>query len=249
MPRGIMIPVIYRDEYLLAINKPAGLLCHPTGQYQGDTLISRLRHCLKADVRLVHRLDQNTSGAMVVALRTDVVPSLYRQFEKYRVQKHYLALVCGKMSCLQGDIRLPLVSSQLPTDAIKIKIKAVLQEGSAIQGQQDACTHYQVLEASDHVSLLQVTAHSGRKHQIRVHLASVGHPLIGELMYRHAGLPFLWEYYCHRPSPWHPPIRGHGLHAYSLELIHPVHKHVIGFTASLPEDWKHYLASVGLRMF
>lgn len=230
----MILPVIYQDEHLVAINKPPGLICHPAGEYQGDTVIARLKYCWGDRVHLVHRLDQNTSGAMVAALTDTAVLSLYRQFEKHRAVKKYLALVSGKVASPEGDITFPL-SAAPPTAAIKLKI-AVNPEGRVSH------THYRTLYAGEEISLLEVTLHTGRKHQIRVHLAQIGHPIVGDSIYQRSGLPFLWQYYCRRPSPWCSPLKGHGLHSRSLEITHPVQKRRLCFTASLPEDWGNYLS-------
>jgi 23S rRNA pseudouridine1911/1915/1917 synthase len=228
----MLLSVIYQDKYILAINKPSGLLCHPTGQFQGDTLIQRLRHYFGPQVRLIHRLDQHTSGVMVIALDPNVVPHLYHQFEKGKTQKKYLALAQGIPNPLEGDILFPLASLD---SLIKVKKK--------ISPQGDPChTHYRVLESSQGVSLLEVCPHSGRKHQIRAHLAEIGHPLLGDILYQKASMPFLWEYYCYRSFPfWEKNFTGHGLHAFHLEITHPVEKNRLCFCASLPVSWKNFL--------
>lgn len=240
IPDPNLLPVIYQDDYLVAFNKPPGLVCHPVGHHQGDTLVTRMRHYFGNDIRLAHRLDQQTSGVILAARHPDLMRPLQHQFEQRLTQKIYLALVSGRVTPAQGEINLPLWLDPLPDSLLQIKGK-VCEQGVSAQ------TNYRVLHASDEASLLEVNPHSGRKHQIRIHLAAIGFPIIGDLIYRDSGLPFLWEHYCRRPSPWPNPLRGQGLHAYRLEIRHPVHAKTLCLVASLPEDWRKFLANAGIQ--
>jgi RluA family pseudouridine synthase len=239
IPDPNLMPIIYQDDYLVAVNKPPGLVCHPVGYHQGDTLLTRLRYYFGPELRLVHRLDQQTSGVILAAMRPDVMRPLQHQFEQRRTQKIYLALVSGRMLPQEGEIKLPLWLDPIPGSLIQIKGK-VVEEG------QSAQTDYRVLAATDAVSLLEVNLHSGRKHQIRIHLAALGFPIIGDLIYRNGGLPFLWEHYCRRPSPWGNPLCGQGLHAHRLEIRHPVYAKTLSLVASLPQDWHKFMTQAGL---
>ncbi len=232
------LDILYKDESLVVLNKPPGLICHPVGHYQGDSMISRL-HYFFDKIWLTHRLDQGTSGILVAARTSKAVESLNHQFEKRRVKKQYLALVQGRMYPEQGEIIAPLALDTSLDAIIKIKMH-ITHQG------MPSCTSYHTLYADSKVSLLLVEPKTGRKHQIRLHLASIGHPVIGETLYTHAGLPFLWEYYTERLSPWSSPMRGYGLHAYTISFQHPIGKQPITFNAPVPQDWWHYLQQMGI---
>lgn len=228
--------IIYRDSDVIALNKPAGLLCHPVGYYQGDSLLARLKWHFGDEVRLLHRLDQNTSGVILAALNPQVVPLLYKQFARRLIKKSYVALVHGQITPAEGDIELPLSGKKHTGSLIKIKVN-VDEEGLP------AHTHYRVLQHKNDVSLVEVVPHSGRKHQIRVHLAAIGHPVVGDNLYCYGGLPFLWKYYCYRRFPWCSKLTGHGLHAWNLEIVHPYSQRRLAFCATWPRDWQYYLVT------
>ena len=232
MKKTAHLSVVHADDTLVVVNKPAGLVCHPVGQHQGDTLLARVRHYFGADVRIVHRLDQFTSGVIVVARNPEIASYLYHQFFDRLVVKFYLALVYGSPDQDCGDIHLPIASAP---GLIKIKMRV---DANGLP----AHTCYQVLQRSRSHSLLLVRTFSGRRHQIRLHLASIGTPVVSDDLYRHAGLPFLWRYYyLSRPYPWQSEINGYGLHAYSLQFQHPQHRTQIKFIAPPPTSWANLL--------
>lgn len=233
-PPQSILAILYQDAHLVIVNKPPGIVCHPVAGHQGDTLLSRLRFYFGEQTRLVHRIDQQTSGIVLAVHDPDVMNKVSRQFEKRTVKKTYLALVYGKMEAAEGSITLPLFVEQVPGSLIKMKVQ-VRPDGIPSQ------TDYKVLQATDTFSLVEAIPHTGRKHQIRVHFAALGHPVIGDALYTRGGLPFLWNYFSHRDSPWPSPLQGHGLHAYKLEILHPVTQQSIQVTASLPQDWQEYL--------
>lgn len=180
--------VLYQDEAILIIYKPSGLLCHPVGHYQGDTLLARVQYYFGTEARLVHRLDQWTSGVMIIARNMQVSQLLYEQFSRRKIQKEYLALVYGCFPYQEGTISSPLMPDKSPDSIIKIKMK-IAPDGLP------CLTKYELIKKSEHYSLLKLIPYTGRKHQIRVHLASLGHSILGDPLYRYEGLPFLWEYY------------------------------------------------------
>lgn len=226
-------PILYQDQELLVFNKPPGLICHPVGHYQGDSVICRLQPRF-GPVWLAHRLDQGTSGVLILTRTPKAAKSLNRQFEKRHIQKHYLALVQGQISNLHGHIQSPLNNDESPNAIIKIRMK-IDPQGFASD------TEYDCLARNENMSLLYLTPHTGRKHQIRLHLASLGHPILGENLYAQAGLPFLWEYYFCRPYPEIEPMNGHALHASDISLQHPTSKETIRFSAELPAFWQTFL--------
>ncbi|NUM35478.1 MAG: RluA family pseudouridine synthase [Candidatus Brocadiae bacterium] len=226
--------VVYQDEAILAINKPAGLLCHPVGHYQGDTLLARVQYYFGKDARLVHRLDQGTSGIMIIARNMLVAQILYEQFSSRKIQKEYIALVYGRFPYEEGMVNLPLASEKSQESMIKIKMKGDPHGLPSL-------TTYKLIKRSDSYSLLKLHPETGRKHQIRIHLASLGYPVLNEPLYQHEGLPFLWEYYFSRKSPWQTPIKGLGLHACQIDLQHPFSKDGLSFRAKPPEDWANFL--------
>lgn len=234
--------ILYSDDYLLAISKPVGMICHPVGHYQGDTLISRLRHLFGEEVRLLHRLDMDTSGVILLARNSQVIPGIAKQFERRTLEKKYLALVPGSFPKKNGTINLPLKKADSLSSAIKIKMVTAKDEVDHLS----AVTNYQLLKRTSEYSCLLVTPHTGRKHQIRIHLASLGYPLVGEKIYDHGGLPFLWEYYLRKKSPWANGFPGHGLHALSLTFMHPIKKETITIKAPVPEYWNDYVGDLGV---
>lgn len=223
------ISVVYEDEYLVAVNKPAGLVCHPVGGYQGNTVVSQLFNVYKKEVRLLHRLDKNTSGILLLALDSKVIPKLYKQFFRRLIQKKYLAIVRGTVFPEKGRVTLPIAKT-CETSVIKLKMTTNNPEGLPAE------TSYEVLSQKNGYSLLLITPITGRKHQIRLHLNSIGHPIVGDYLYCREGLPFLWEYYLRRPSPWRENISGHALHAHSIEFEHPILQKKMSLVAPFPEN-------------
>ncbi|BBM82713.1 RluA family pseudouridine synthase [Candidatus Uabimicrobium amorphum] len=221
------ISILYEDENLIAVNKPPGLVCHPVGGYQGDTVISQLSSMYPENIHLLHRLDKNTSGVLLVTRGKRIIGKMYKQFARRIICKTYLAVVHGVVKFQQGIIKLPIARAD---ESSLIKLKMTTQNPSGLIAQ----TNYKLLETTATHSLLHLQPITGRKHQIRLHLAAIGHPIVGDYLYTHSGVPFLWEYYLQRPSPWHETIAGHALHAHSIEFEHPVLGQQLKMTAPLP---------------
>lgn len=220
-PNSAPVDILYEDFDLLVVNKPAGLAVHPCAGSWDDSLGARLVHYyheigLEADFHPVHRLDKGTSGLMVVAKHPAAQHILTQQLHSGAFLRSYLAICEGIPSPSVGIIDLPLGRS----DDSFIR-QEVRPDG------KPARTHYQFLSASGSYSLLSLVLDTGRTHQIRVHLAHIGHPLVGDFLYG-TEQPELIA----RPA----------LHSAHLELTHPFSKERLSFDAPLPEDMLQLLS-------
>lgn len=216
LPEDIPLEVVFEDDSILVINKPAGLVVHPAaGNWSGTLLNGLLFHCpeLASIPRagIVHRLDKDTSGLMVVAKTLVAQTNLVRQLQARTVKREYVALAIGEVSrggTVDADI------GRHPTQRTRM---AVVRYGG-----KPARTHYRVMERFAGYTLLECSLETGRTHQIRVHMASIGHPLVGDPLY--AG---------HRKRLAFPR---QALHAKRLGLIHPVSGEAVQWQCALPED-------------
>ncbi|MDR3323824.1 MAG: 23S rRNA pseudouridine(1911/1915/1917) synthase RluD, partial [Zoogloeaceae bacterium] len=215
-PEDIPLDLVYQDETLLILNKPAGLVTHPgSGNWSGTLLNALLHHAPNlANIPragIVHRLDKDTSGLLVVARTLVAQTDLVRQLQARSVKREYLALAVGTVT---GDGRVDAPIGRHPTQRVKM---AVMQNG------KPATTHYHVLRRYPGATFLACRLETGRTHQIRVHMAHLGHPLLGDPVYGRAvaGLP---------------EFPRQALHAARLGLIHPESGVAMHWEAPLPED-------------
>ena len=230
-PADIPLAILYEDDDLLVINKPAGLVVHPAPGHPGNTLVNALlHHCahlqgIGGELRpgIVHRLDKDTTGVLVVAQNEAAHAALVAQFAGRTTRKEYLALVWGIPAKPRGEINQPI--GRHPVHRKKM---AVTAKGRA------ALTRYEVMGTGPRAALLRLEIETGRTHQIRVHLAHLGHPVVGDATYGRArSLP-----------PDAPPITRQMLHAHQLHITHPRTHAPLVFTAPPPADFlalQHHL--------
>lgn len=217
VPEPIPLMVVYQDEEIIVIDKPAGLTVHPAPGHPSGTLVNALL-ALCPDLKgiggelrpgIVHRLDKDTSGLMVVAKSSQALTNMATQLKEREVRKKYLALAGGRVEPPGGVIEDPI-----GRDPRNRKRMAV------VQGGRDARTRYEVLRYYDDCSFVEVYPETGRTHQIRVHFASMGHPLFGDALYG-KGSPLLGRQF---------------LHAHCLGFRHPSSNEYVEFSAPLPGD-------------
>lgn len=175
------LEVLFEDKDCLAVDKPPGVPVHPSGRHFVGTLIQRVHHHFRQEIeageltpRLCHRLDRETSGIVLVAKRARTHPELSRQFEEREVEKEYLATVWGELERDEGSIELPIAQSAASTIRLKMTVR---EDGLPCR------TDYRVVDRVPGYSLLRLRLFTGRQHQIRVHLAAIGYPIVGDKLY------------------------------------------------------------------
>ena len=227
VPEKIALSVLFEDDDLIVINKPAGISVHPgAGRKTGTLVNALLSHCKdlsgiggKERPGIVHRLDKETSGCLVVAKNDSAHVELARQFASRTVDKIYLVLVAGKLRYASGSIVAPITRHR-----VHRKKMAIAREGGRI-----ARTDFKVVRTGREASLLECSLHSGRTHQIRVHLQHLGYPVLGDTVYggRHAG-----------------KFSRQMLHAWKVGFDHPRRKRRMHFEAPQPEDFAKAISEV-----
>ena len=227
LAQDITLNVVFEDEYLIVIDKQAGLVVHPAaGNFDGTLVNALLHHCAGnlsgiggvARPGIVHRIDKDTSGLMVAAKTDRAHEGLAKQFAAHSIDRRYKAIVSGKPVPASGSVDAPLARS--PQNRKKIAIVA---------GGKRAVTHYSTITRLNDAALVECRLETGRTHQVRVHMASLGHPLIGDPVYG-------------RTKPVHKPIletlcfHRQALHAARLGFIHPVNSNALTFDSEMPAD-------------
>ena len=236
-PQDIPLRVVFEDEHLLVVDKPAGLVVHPAAGNPDRTLVNALLHHCGGTLSgiggvarpgIVHRIDKDTSGLLVVA-KTDVAhEGLAKQFAAHSIDRRYLAIVAGLPKTAEGIVDAPLARSS--TNRKKISIV----EGS--RGKR-AVTHWRRLQILRDAALVECRLETGRTHQVRVHMASLGHPLLGDPVYGRSGKSsreLLKRLNFHRQA----------LHAAELGFIHPVNKHRLSFASGMPADMQELFTAL-----
>jgi 23S rRNA pseudouridine1911/1915/1917 synthase len=228
-PEDIPLEILFEDAALLVLNKPPGLVVHPGAGHREHTLVNALLHHCRGLSRIggeerpgiVHRLDKDTSGCLVVALNDEAHRALSAQFASRVVEKVYLAIVSGQLRKKQGVIEAAIARHPVHRQ----RMTTVNSRGRA------ASTEYKVVREATQASLVECRIHSGRTHQIRVHFHHLGHPVQGDRVYGAKGVRIL-------PRQM--------LHAWKLGFSHPRTGEWKSFEAPLPEDFKAALQSLGL---
>lgn len=223
-PEDIPLDIVFEDETLIVINKPAGLVVHPgSGNWSGTLMNALLHHAPGIEqvprAGIVHRLDKDTSGLLVVAKTLEAQTDLVRQLQARTVRRVYLALAAGAIK-KGGGIDSPI--GRHPVQRIKM---AVVPES---RGGKPALTWFRVMEQFPYCTFVECSLETGRTHQIRVHLASIGHPLVGDQVYG-------------KPNPKLPEFNRQALHATRLGLVHPVSGLKMQWEVPMPEDMRDLL--------
>ena len=237
--QNIPLKIVFEDEHLLVVDKPAGLVVHPAAGNRDGTLVNALLHHCGGSLSgiggvarpgIVHRIDKDTSGLLVVA-KTDVAhEGLARQFAAHSIDRRYLAVIAGVPTIIEGTVEAALARSS--TDRKKI---AIVRDGRG----KHAVTHWRRLECWGDAALVECRLETGRTHQIRVHMASIGHPLLGDPVYGRSGkrlkdmLDQLW-------------FKRQALHAAVLGFVHPVTTNRLSFESAVPDDMQELFTALGV---
>lgn len=240
-PEDIPLDVLFEDDCIIVINKPADLPVHPPKAGRGGTLANALLFHFQKLSRpdpirpgIVHRLDADTSGVIVCAKDDSAHFKLAKQFEQRTVMKEYLAIVRGRMKQPTGEIDMPI--GRHPDH---YEMQRVHPEG------RSAVTHWEVIEEFKRFSLLRLKPQSGRTHQLRVHLSAINHPIVGDRLYSRKPPLTRSEVEGREPEPGEPPlIARQALHAARLEFEHPRSGERVSFEAPLPEDMQRTLEAL-----
>ncbi|HCS29656.1 MAG TPA: 23S rRNA pseudouridine(1911/1915/1917) synthase RluD [Spongiibacteraceae bacterium] len=227
-PQAIDFGLVHEDEALLVLNKPAGLVVHPAAGHSDGTLVNALlSHCPELvqlpRAGIVHRLDKDTSGLMVVAKTLESHHALVKQLQARTVHREYEALVFGAMT---GGGRVDQPMGRHPQQRKKMAV---------VKGGKEAVTHYRLLKRFAHFSHVRCLLETGRTHQIRVHMAHIKHPLIGDPQY--AGRPRIPKGASETLLDAVRGFRRQALHARRLELLHPLSQEPCAWESELPEDF------------
>lgn len=238
LPENIPLSILYEDESLLVVDKPAGLVVHPAlGHWSGTLVHALLFHVPEFQTRndlrpgIVHRLDQETSGAMIVAKTEAAQSKLVEMFQERKIKKTYLAVTHGVPNPRYGRIETKF--GRHPKD--RKRFSSRVPEG------KEAITEYEVIEAYPGAALLSVRLETGRTHQIRVHFSDLGYPLVGDKMYGARKSRMTRD----------PRVRGlvenferTALHAHKLAFLHPITSRKMSFEAPIPEDLANLIAEL-----
>jgi len=228
--QDIPLEIVFEDAFLVVVDKPAGLVVHPAAGNLDGTLVNALLHHCRGRLSgiggvarpgIVHRIDKDTSGLLVVAKTDQAHEGLAAQFADHSIERVYLAVVCGHPVPPSGTVRGAIGRSQTNR-----KHMALVAEGRG----KHAVTHYKTLELLGGAALIECRLETGRTHQVRVHLASAGHPLLGDPAYGRSSPPRLRALLCELG------FARQALHAATLGFVHPVNGAALRFASALPAD-------------
>ncbi len=216
VPTKMNLDIFFEDEWILIINKPAGIAIHPSILHYNDSLCNGIKFYfdsigLKKKIRPVNRLDLNTSGLVIFAKCEYIQECLIGQMKNNLFKKEYFAFCEGIFDKKSGIIDLPIARKE----------NSIIERCISIDG-QPSITHYEVLKEFNNYSLVKCTLETGRTHQIRVHMAAIGHSLVGDSLYGSASDLILRQ----------------ALHCYRLKFVHPINKKIMDFCSEIPLDFK-----------
>lgn len=228
-PENIPLDIVYEDDDLLVVNKPRGMVVHPApGNYTGTLVNALLYHCkdslsgINGVLRpgIVHRIDKDTSGLLIVAKSDKAHMGLAEQIKEHSFTREYNAVICGHLKDQEGTVNAPI--GRNPKDRKKMCVTT--------QNAKNAVTHYNVIEEYNGYSHLQLKLETGRTHQIRVHMAHLGHPVAGDLVYGHD-----------KNSTF---LNGQCLHAIKIGFVHPIKNEYMEFSSDLPDYFKNFIDKI-----
>lgn len=226
-PENIPLDILYEDDDVLIVNKPKGMVVHPSaGHYSGTLVNAIMYHCkdtlsgINGEIRpgIVHRIDMDTTGSLIVCKNDEAHVNIAQQIKEHSVNRIYVGIVCGNVKEDSGT-----VEGAIGRHPIERKKMAINEKNG-----KPAITHYKVLERFKNYTYMQFKLETGRTHQIRVHMASIGHPLLGDTLYFSGRLPF-------------KHLQGQCLHAKTIGFIHPKTGEYMEYSAPLPEYFEKLL--------
>ena len=234
VPEDIPLDILYEDEDVLIVNKPKGMVVHPSAGHFSGTLVNGIMfHCkeslsgINGEIRpgIVHRIDMNTTGSLIVCKNDESHVCIAEQIKEHSVNRIYEGIVCGNVKEDSGTIEGAI--GRHPIDRKKMAINE--------KNGKPAITHYKVLERFGNYTYMQFKLETGRTHQIRVHMASIGHPLLGDEVYSSGKSPF-------------KHLKGQTLHAKTIGFLHPRTGKYMEFSAPLPEYFENLLIRLKLNV-
>ena len=226
-PENIPLDILYEDDDVLIVNKPKGMVVHPSAGHYSRTLVNAIMyHCkdtlsgINGEIRpgIVHRIDMDTTGSLIVCKNDEAHVNIAQQIKEHSVNRIYVGIVCGNVKEDSGT-----VEGAIGRHPIERKKMAINEKNG-----KPAITHYKVLERFKNYTYMQFKLETGRTHQIRVHMASIGHPLLGDILYSSGRSPF-------------KHLQGQCLHAKTIGFIHPKTGEYMEYSAPLPEYFEKLL--------
>ena len=228
-PENIPLDIVYEDDDLLVVNKPRGMVVHPApGNYTGTLVNALLYHCkdslsgINGVLRpgIVHRIDKDTSGLLIVAKNDKAHIGLAEQIKEHSFTREYNAVICGHLKEQEGTVNAPI--GRNPKDRKKMCV--------TMQNSKTAVTHYSVIEEYNGYSHISLKLETGRTHQIRVHMAHLGHPVAGDLVYGH--------------DKRSAELNGQCLHAIKIGFVHPIKNEYMEFSSDLLDYFKSFIDKI-----